>query len=285
MEHIWQQHCSLPLLSAWRVTQDNPHRWILNWQKEETRRYHLFLNFALPFLYKLLCKTMCPLSALSPSCFLSNSACAGGFWWFLFLIFVPWRVAGRSANSINVLKTMLASKRNAVRRDKGFGMKHQSVAQIHLSHACWVPQYLPSENEGMNKTCIQSLTHTHPSTQTLWHFSPTEIMQEKNNPNKYPNENYLVLHEFCYRKGIDLQAKCLCVQLELSFLRKVLKQWLSLLCLHSPKTWLAHWHAKHRHFPKRVTTHLPREKEQCQNNIIPFLLCWKLGHSGQLADL
>lgn len=88
-------------------------------------------------------------------------------------------------------------------------MKHQStstVAQIHLSRACWVPQYLQSENEGMNQTCTQSLTHTHTSTRTLWHFSPSEIMQEKNNPNKYPKENYFVLRKFCYRKGIYIQA-------------------------------------------------------------------------------
>lgn len=164
-------------------------------------------------------------------------------------------------------------------------MKHQNtstVAQIHLSHACWVPQ---SENEEMNKTCIQSLTHTHPRTQTLWHFSPPEIMQEKNNPNKYPGEKYFVLHKFCYRKWIYLQVKCLRMQLELSFLRKVLEQWVSLLCLCFPKTWLAHWHAKHRHFPKKVTTHPLREKERCQDNTIPFLLCWKLSHSGQLADV
>lgn len=81
-------------------------------------------------------------------------------------------------------------------------MKHQStltVAQIHLSHACWVPQYLQSENEEMNKTCIQSLTHTHTSTQTLWHFFSSEIMQKKN-PNKQHKENSFVLHKFCYGK-------------------------------------------------------------------------------------
>lgn len=243
-----------------------------------------------PFLSRFLCKTVllsqCHLLLglgfflLQLLIFFFNNLGVffGGWWWG--------REAPQIAQTLQRISYRVTSKSSAVRWGKGFCMKHQStstVAQIHLSHACWVPQYLQSENEEMNKTCLQSLTHTHASTQTLWHFSSSEIMQEKKKiQTNNISEIILCFADSVMVKKIYIQEKYLCLQLELSFLRKVPKHWLNLLCLRLPKTWLAHWHAKHRHFPKRVTTHLPREKEQCQNDIIPFLVCYKLNNSGQL---
>lgn len=145
----------------------------------------------------------------------------GFFFSFLFL--------GRSAKSLNVLKTKLHS--SFKKKCSQTGQKVWCEAPEHLDSgtdspgSCLrVPQHPQTENEGMNKTCIQALTHTHPGSQTLWHFSPSEIIQGRKNPNNYPRENYFVLYKFWYRKGIYVQAKCLFMQLELSFCRQVLKQ-------------------------------------------------------------
>lgn len=112
-------------------------------------------------------------------------------------------------------------------------------------------------------------------------FLPLWNNAEKNNPNKQHKENYFVLHKFSYGEE-DLHTRKIFVHAAGTELFKKSTEALSFLCLCLPKTWLAHWYAKHGHSPKRVTTHLPREKEQCQNDIIPFLVCYKLNYSGQL---
>lgn len=96
----------------------------------------------------------------------------GGDWLVVFQI-------SKSANSLDIPLTKLHSSSRKKHSQMGQRVfeEHQSAGQWHS--CTWVVPAGHHTIGGMNKTCNQPLTHTQPSTQTLWHFSPSEIMQEK----------------------------------------------------------------------------------------------------------